>query len=133
MFFFSLTVLSFAQCKTAKNKVSEKEAFIKPVSNMNQNITISSLNRDRTMELRVVKVSKLGDPAIQFTYAVYDTVTKKIIKKGNYRGSNVAWHDNTSIKLVPYIGMEQKPTSENLDDILLSNTQQQITIINLKN
>lgn len=93
---------------------------------------ILKLNRDKTMELSIKKTIKQGDPAIYFEYAVYNKETKEIIKQGTFRGVGIDWNDNTSIKLIPYVGMEQKPSSENPDDALLSNNQTQI-IIKLKN
>ena len=87
------------------------------------------------MLLSIRKTIKRSDPAIYFNYKVYNTKTKEIIKQGAFRGLSIDWHDNTSLKLVPYIGMEQKPTSDNPEDALASskNTHTQITIIKLNN
>ncbi|WP_108807642.1 hypothetical protein [Aquimarina spinulae] len=131
--FFGLTIFSFAQCKTAENKTTQDKPSHQPVTPMKNDMIISKPNRNKSMELHIKKIIKPGDPATHFEYTVYNAVTKKIIKQGYFRGANVDWNDDTSIKLVPYIGMEQKPTSENPDDLLLSKTQTQITIINLNN
>ncbi|EZH71483.1 hypothetical protein ATO12_07225 [Aquimarina atlantica] len=131
--FLGLTIFSFAQCKTAENKIEQDKPLHQSITSTKNDMTISKLNKSKSMELHVKKVIKQGDPATHFEYTVYNTTTKTIIKQGYYRGTNVDWNDNTSIKLVPYIGIEQKPTSENPDDLLLSDTQTQITIIKLKN
>lgn len=131
--FLGLTIFSFAQCKTAENKIAQDKLPHQSITSTKNDMTISKLNKDKSMELHVKKVIKQGDPATHFEYTIYNTTSKKIIKQGYYRGTNVDWNDNTSIKLVPYIGIEQKPTSENPDDLLPLDTQTQITIIKLKN
>ncbi|MBL0685996.1 hypothetical protein JJQ60_20890 [Aquimarina mytili] len=91
------------------------------------------LNGDRSMELHVKKNMKVGDPAFHFEYIVYKAGTKDIIKQGTFRGTNVEWNNNTSLKLTPYVGMEQKPTSDNPEEVLKKNTHTQLIIINLNN
>lgn len=128
VFFLGLTIFSFAQCKTAENKIEGNE-------NANQSVmkdtTISMLNADKSMDLIVKKLMKIGDPATHYEYTVYTTSTRKVIKQGTFRGTDISWHDNSSLKLTPYIGMEQKPNSENPEDVFSSKTQIQSIIIKL--
>ncbi len=132
--FLSLTLFSFAQCKTTENKATVQEKpILQPFKSMANNKASVQLNKDKSMELHVKKIIKSGDPAAHFEYVVYKTGTKSIVKQGYFRGTNVGWNDNTSLKLIPYIGMEQIPTSEKLHDTIPSNSQTQITIIKLNN
>ncbi len=142
VFFLNLAIFSFAQCKTIDNKAtvddSSSSSLHTPVGNNTSPIqpivkdsgTIK-LNSDKTMELHLLKNMKVGDPATHFEYVVYETETKRIIKKGTFRGVAIDWNDRTSLKLTPYIGMEQKPVSDNPEDILNKNTHTQLIIINL--
>lgn len=131
IFFLILTVFSFGQCKTVENGNAEDK---KPeVLMIQDDKTNSKLNEDKTMNLIVKKKIKSGDPATFFEYTVYSQKTKEIIKKGSFRGSDIDWYDNTSLQLIPYVGMEQKPISENPEDFLSSKNETQITIIKLNN
>ncbi|WP_103072646.1 hypothetical protein [Aquimarina sediminis] len=130
IFFLILTVFSFGQCKTVE-KGNENNK--KPVSSMIQDSGALKLNKDKTMGLSIKKAMKQGDPAIYFEYTVYKIETKETVKRGTFRGTAIDWNDNTSLKLIPYVGMEQKPISENPEDVLTSNTHSQITIIKLNN
>ena len=133
LFFLNLTIFSFAQCKTTEKKTAQdtsKIAVMKPL--MNESLT-TKLNKDKTMELHVVKKMKVGDPAFHFKYTVYEKGTKNIIKEGAFRGAAIDWNDKTSLKLVPYVGIEQKPISDNPDEILNKNTNTQLIIIHLNN
>ncbi len=133
IFFLSLTIFSFAQCKTVGENTKEETSLptsIKPVVN---NTSTTRLNGDKSMELHVQKNMKVGDPAFHFKYVVYKAGTKEIIKKGTFRGTSVDWNTTTSLKLTPYIGMEQKPISDNPEEILNKNTHTQLIIINLNN
>ncbi len=133
LFFLGLTIFSFAQCKTVENKSTTKKS--KPRSNpikiMGNHTLVSKLNGDKSMELQIKKSIKPGDPAFHFEYIVHNTGTKNIVKEGYFRGINVEWNDNTSLKLTPYIGMEQKPISDNPENAFLSNTKTKIMIIKL--
>ncbi|TSE09274.1 hypothetical protein [Aquimarina algiphila] len=135
LFFLGLTIFSFAQCKTFENKalVKQDKQSPHPITKMGNDTIVSKLNGDKSMELQIKKIIKPGDPAFHFEYIVYNTGTKNIVKEGYFRGTNVEWNDNTSLKLIPYVGMEQKPASDNPEDALLSNTQTKITIIKLNN
>ena len=131
IFFLILTVFSFGQCKTVENSNTEdkkSEALM-----IQEDKNNSKLNKDKTMNLVVKKKIKLGDPATIFEYTVYSQKTKDIIKKGSFRGADIDWYDNTSLQLIPYIGMEQKPISENPEDLLSSKNETQIIIIKLNN
>ncbi|MEW7290764.1 hypothetical protein [Aquimarina sp. 2304DJ70-9] len=133
IFFLNLTIFSFAQCKTVGDTTTEKTSLptaIKPVVNTN---ATTRLNGDKSMELHIQKNMKVGDPASHYKYIVYKAGTKEIVKKGTFRGAGVDWNNNTSLKLTPYIGMEQKPVSDNPEDILNKNTHTQLIIINLNN
>ncbi len=131
--FLSLTIFSFAQCKTVENNTSQNKSSSKPITSIGDSMKTIKLNGDKSMELHIKKNTKPGDPATHFEYIVYEVNTKNILKQGSYRGTHIDWNDNTSLKLIPYIGMEQKPISDNPEDEFISNTQKQITIIKLKN
>ncbi|WP_062054866.1 hypothetical protein [Aquimarina longa] len=131
IFFLILTVFSFAQCKTIEKGDKRNE---KSTTHMiNNSTSVLKLNRDKTMELSIRKNMVLGDPAIYFEYVVYTKKTREVIKKGSFRGTDIDWYDNESLKLTSYVGIEQKPTSENPEDALLINNQNSITIIKLNN
>ncbi len=132
IFFLGLTFISFAQCKTIGNKVTQNSQSLQPIK-LIQNKGVSKLNSDKTLELRLQRITKPGDPATHFQYKVYTTKTKAILKEGIFRGTDIVWNDARSLKLIHYVGMEQKPSSDNPDDILLSNSNAQITIIKIKN
>lgn len=137
VFLFLVFVIFFlTQCKTVDKKtvnaekVKDEMYLIQPM--VNKNSVIKKMNSDKSMQLVLEKFSKVGDPAFHFQYTVYDVVTKEIIKKDFFRGTGIEWNDNTSLKLIPYVGMEQKPTSENPEEILSSQIQTQTQIIKLK-
>lgn len=129
VFFLILTVFSFGQCKTVENDNTEDKKS--KVLMIQEDKITSRLNEDKTMSLAVKKKIKSGDPATFFEYTVYSQKTKEIIKKGSFRGSGIDWYDNTSLQLIPYTGMEQKPISDNPEDFLSSKNETQITIIKL--
>ncbi len=128
VFLIAITFFSFTQCKAVEKKesIKDKQNIIMP-----QEKGISKLNTDKSMQLVINKEQKEGDPAFYFNYKVFNTKTREVIKKGTFRGMNIDWHDNTSIKLIPYVGMEQKPNSENPEEVLSSDTLTQIQIIKL--
>ncbi|KZS41519.1 hypothetical protein AWE51_21160 [Aquimarina aggregata] len=130
-FFLSLTIFSFAQCKSGKNTALQNKIVTQPNNPMaNQNIT-SKFNSDKSMELYLKKNIRRADPAIHFEYTVYDVKTRKVIKKGTFRGARIEWNDKMSLKLIAYVGMEQKPTSENPEEALLNQSPARITIVKL--
>ena len=112
-----------AQCKTGeKGKAVDEQNRLPDEHIMADTLKTSTLNSDKTMELRVSKVFHKGDPAAQLNYAVYMRATDSLVKEGQHRGMHVEWNDDSSIKIIPYVGMEQKPQSENP----LENTKKQI-------
>ncbi|GGX30658.1 hypothetical protein [Aquimarina muelleri] len=129
IFFLTLTIFSFGQCKTIKNgNAGDKESKTLMIQ---ENKKDSKLNGDKTMNLVIKKKVKSEDPATFFEYIVYNQKTREIIKKGSFRGSDIDWYDNNSLQLIPYIGIEQKPISDNPEDFLSSENKTQITIIKL--
>lgn len=121
-----------AQCKTGDKgniKRTDVETPLPEDQMMSDTLKTSTLNSDKTMELRVNKVFQKGDPAAQLHYAVYLRANDSLIHKGEHRGMNVKWNDNNSIKIVPYVGMEQKPHSENpLDNSQKRGSENEIII-----
>ncbi len=111
-FFLCFTLFSFSQCRTTKNDTQDVMKPIIPITT-NKTQTISKINSDGTMELVITKLVKRSDPATHFSYKVYITETKRIIKEGNFRGEDIEWNDATSLKLIPYIGMIQKEDTKN--------------------
>lgn len=122
-----------AQCKTGekRNVASDKKQPITTLRNsvMGDTLKSASLNSINTLELRVTKIFEKGDPAAHFQYTIYKKETDAIVKSGEFRGMDVQWNDATSIKLVPYVGMEKKPESNNPLDASKSTDQNQTTII----
>ncbi len=134
IFFLNLTIFSFAQCKTTEKSTPQDELPTASIKSIVSDTTASKFNSDKSMELHVKKTSKQGDPAFHLEYTVYNTKTKAIVKQGSFRGTAIDWNDNTSLKLTPYVGMEQKPSSDNPEEVLGNNTHTQlIIIINLNN
>lgn len=128
--FLCFALFSFSQCKTVDKKTKVDN---KAIQQGMKNITSSALSPDKSMELVIKEIMKVGDPATHFEYTVYKKGTKQIVKQGTFRGTAIKWNDNTSLKLFPYVGMEQKPDSDNPEQVRSSNNQPQILIVKLYN
>ncbi len=125
LFYFNKTLLFVlvlssaccAQCKTGQkeDKTADNISIMTPLPQkiVGDTLESSTMNADKTMILRVVKVFHKSDPAANLNYTVYKKGTDSVVKKGEFRGSDVLWNDAQSIKLIPYVGMEKKPSSEN--------------------
>lgn len=130
------TIMSYAsvQCKTQENKdqvnsdLSKKE---RTISIQQDTLRTETLNRTKTLLLKVEKVNSPERPMATINYAVYEVATQKCIIKDSYQGVDVQWNDNTSLKLIPYIGMERKPVSENPNEIPVTKTPSQAIIVKL--
>lgn len=130
------TVLSYAsvQCKTQENKEQvDSELFKKERAIFIQQDTIKTeiFNGLKTLLLKVEKIVSLKRSMATINYAVYESGTQKCIKKDSYQGVDVQWNDNTSLKLIPYIGMERKPDSENPNEIPVTKTHSKAIIVKL--
>jgi len=131
------TLLSYAsvQCKTQEHKeqidsdLSKNERMI---SIQQDTIKTEIFNQSKTYLLKVEKIVSPKSPMAIINYAVYESATQKCIKEDSYQGVDVQWNDNTSLKLIPYIGMERKPISENPDEIPLTDTPAKVIIVKLK-
>ncbi|WP_378187734.1 hypothetical protein ACE939_05090 [Aquimarina sp. W85] len=129
----SSTFLLFG-CKSSVKRTSPTLATIHPYTiNDQDSLKTTTYNRDKSLRLDLTQVQKTGDPASHFIYKVYRATDQKLIKEGSFRGQLVGWNDATSLKLVPYIGIEQQPVSENPEDLLnaKNNTQSHILILKL--
>ncbi|GAA3520387.1 hypothetical protein GCM10022393_38280 [Aquimarina addita] len=140
VFFVFICLISLSiQCKSVDKSTIDAETVstakeeMYPIQPMVDKSSITrKMNADKSMELVLKRFIKVGDPASHFEYTVYDTATKEIIKKDSFRGEGVEWNDQSSLKLIPYVGMEQKPTSENPEEISQTKIQTQTQIIKLK-
>jgi hypothetical protein len=131
------TLLSYAsvQCKTQENKEqmdSDLSKSERMISIQQDTIKTETSNQSKTYLLKVEKIVSPKSPMAIINYAVYESATQKCIKEDSYQGVDVQWNDNNSLKLIPYIGMERKPISENPDDIPLTNTPTKVVIVKLK-
>lgn len=131
------TLLSYAsvQCKAQENKEqidSDLSKNDRMISIQQDTIKKETFNQSKTFLLKVEKIVSQKSPVAIINYAVYESGTQKCIKEDSYQGVDVQWNDNTSLKLIPYIGMERKPVSENPDDIKLTNTPTKVVIVKLK-
>lgn len=84
------------------------------------------------MLLKIEKVVTQKRPVAMLNYAVYEVGSQKLIKKDSFQGTDVQWNDNTSLKLIPYVGIERKPVSENPDEISAGNSSNKAVIVKLK-
>jgi hypothetical protein len=130
------TVMSYAsvQCKTQENKEqidSDLPKNERMISIQQDTLRTETLNKSKTFLLKVEKIISAKRPMATINYAVYETKTQKCIKKDSYQGVDVMWNDSTSLKLIPYIGMERKPVSENPNEIPLTKTPNEAIIIKL--
>ncbi|WP_164076230.1 hypothetical protein [Flavimarina sp. Hel_I_48] len=89
------------------------------------------LNPSKTLVLYLEKISTPDSPVHLLNYTVLESKTQNIIKKDSYRGTDVRWYDNSSLQLVPYIGMERKPTSDNPDDAMAGTASNKPIIVKL--
>ena len=131
------TVLSYAsvQCKTQENKGLVNSGLSKNERNISikqDTIKTETYNRSKTFLLKVEKIFSPERSLALIKYAVYESGTQKCIKKDSYQGVDVQWNDNTSLKLIPYIGMERKPVSENPNEVPVGNTHSEAIIIKLR-
>tara|TARA_R110002020_G_scaffold211682_3_gene417940 strand:- start:246 stop:635 length:390 start_codon:yes stop_codon:yes gene_type:complete len=110
-----IAYLSLICCKSANND-SENEPHAIPSIYQDTTMT-NSYNADKTLKLTLEKNNKKGDPASHFEYRVYSIPENKLVKEGTFRGSGIIWNDNTSLKLIPYVGMVKKQQLGNPDDI----------------
>ncbi len=88
------------------------------------------LNEEKTMTLHVSKAPRTH-LIYDFDYYVSDVKTDDILERGTYTGLDVSWHDNTSIKLVPYVGIVQKEKSINPEDSLSHGQANHNTIVKI--
>ena len=131
--FFIIFPMFFFGCKTSE-KQSSATTSVLPIATMNfqDTITTIKLNADKTMKLVIKEVRKQGDPAAHFTYSVFNITDQTLLKQGTFRGELVTWNDKNSLKLIPYVGIEQKPSSDNPEDFLKSKNKNQTDIIIIK-
>lgn len=82
----------------------------------------------------LLEVKELRDkvPMAEFYYKVTRATGGNVVKEGHFKGSGVQWNDQHSLKLIPYVGIVQKPQSENPDDLLIEDKGQQVIIVPLK-
>ena len=78
-------------------------------------VIFTKINEDNTLALQLKRIQKTGDPATIFEYQIRDIKTKKVVKEGTFRGTDVQWYDSVSIELVPYIGIEEYESDEDTD------------------
>ena len=120
---------SLIHCKSVdKNPENNQDQIPKITQNT---ISSRSFNSNKTLQLTVTKLVKVGDPAYQIQYKVYTHPEKKIIKEGSFRGSDIIWNDSISLKIIPYVGMVKKPSDNSMDNNS-KNLNAQETIIQLK-
>lgn len=131
-----LTLMSYAsvQCKTQENKekidsdLSKNERMI---SIQQDTLRTETFNTSKNFLLKVEKIISAERPMATINYAVYETKTQKCIVRDSYQGVDVRWNDSISLKLIPYVGMEHKPVSENPDEIPLTQIPNEAIIVNL--
>ncbi|MXV37949.1 hypothetical protein GO491_04555 [Flavobacteriaceae bacterium Ap0902] len=80
-----------------------------------QNDYTSVYNGNKTLILYYKIEQTRSDPAKHFTYFVERVSDGLKIYEDTFRGENIAWYDNQSLVLTPYVGIIQKP-----DDSLLN-------------
>ncbi len=131
-----ITVFSYAsvQCKTQENKNQVNAKLSKKDRNISiqqDTLRTETLNRTKTLLLKVEMVNSPKRPMAIINYAVYEVATQKCIKKDSFQGVDVQWNDNNSLRLIPYIGMERKPVSENPNEIPVTKTLSEAIIVKL--
>lgn len=137
---YLLSLFAFLGCIAIKCKAQDtKEQSTLDHKNEQQSIIIQQdtiktkqLNSSKTMVLQIEKIISPQDPVHTLYYTVSEVKTKKIIKKDSYQGTDVRWYDDTSLEMIPYIGMERKPTSENPDEVVADASLNKATIVKLK-
>ncbi|MGB3775464.1 MAG: hypothetical protein WA951_09435 [Leeuwenhoekiella sp.] len=92
---------------------------------------IETTNNSKTLNLKVEKIISFQDPRPVLNYKVIKQETQEIILSDTYRGSDVLWNDNSSLKLIPYAGIERKPSSDNPDEVASGTTQSNAVIVKL--
>lgn len=134
LLFILVTTTLFFGCKSSEKQSQTAIAVSHPrTMNFQDSLVTTKFNADKTLKLIVREIHKKGDPASHFLYKVLTTAEQNLIKEGTFRGAQIDWNDKKSLKLIPYIGIEQKPVSENPDEFMKSknNSQTHILIVKL--
>ena len=107
-FFILILFLAFTSCKKTE-EVSKKESKEKlKIVTDNKEKKVEIYNDSKTMMLHLSKRLRNENIIYDFEFKVYDAKTKKLLKKGTYTGVEISWYNDSSLKLVPYIGIEKK-------------------------
>ena len=129
-----LCAYTSVQCKTQENKEQGNSTIYKEnkVTIQQDTTKTETYNNNKTMLLKVEKIVTQERPIATLNYAVHRVGSQKVIQKGTYEGTDVQWNDTYSLKLIPYIGIERKPVSENPDEALTNKAPNAAVIITLK-
>lgn len=92
--------------------------------------TVIIPNPDKTLDLYLWNREKIGDPAKNFEYAVFNHIDSTKIMNDHFRGEDILWNGVTSLKLIHYVGIIQAP--KDLNPETNTTTQNNYTIIELK-
>ena len=103
------TIISSEISKLKKDTTaSNYNIGFRTIKNGEKRKTFKIKNSDNSLTLVYKILKNQGDPAPVFDCEIYRNSDNKKIHQGKYRGLRIEWHDNKSLKLIPYVGIVEK-------------------------